>query len=81
MDVDEANSFPHETVTFNEVERFLIACHDARRKREHEIENLAALRKLTARQLADHERVRQNIFAFERLRQGWNRFVEMVDPD
>jgi hypothetical protein len=78
--IDIADAFPHQAVTFDEVECFGIACDDTRRQRGQEAENFAPPYDLAASHLTDDERMHQHILGFQRVSKERDRFVEMVNP-
>ena len=81
MGIDVADSFSHQAMVLDEMQRFLIGGHNTGGKRREKSEHLPPPGDLSAGNLTDDERVRCHIPAFQSVSEKRNRLVEMIDPD
>jgi len=79
--IDPADSRPHEAMSFDERQRFVVRRRDDRRELSQEMEHVGTLREIAARQLAHDERMRSDLTLLEEGFEPRVAVSKVIDPD
>ena len=81
MNVNPTEALPHQLALVDKVQNLVVVGYVGLRESGQQAEDLRAVLHATARQLADDERVAQDLTSIEELGEIGVAVVKMIDPD